>query len=57
LVLQKKTTLPLNLGHDQILNNKELVQSIEVSEKEIAENRLLCRSEVLKEWGINEEAI
>jgi predicted nuclease with TOPRIM domain len=39
----------------EILSNKELMQSIEVSEKEIAENRLFSRSEALKELGINEE--
>ena len=39
----------------EILSNKELMQSIEVSEKEIAENRLLSRSEALKELGIDEE--
>jgi hypothetical protein len=39
----------------EILSNKELMQSIEVSEKEIAENRLFSRSEALKELGIDEE--
>jgi hypothetical protein len=40
----------------EILSNKELMQSIEVSEKEIAENRLFSRSsEALKKLGINEE--
>jgi hypothetical protein len=38
-----------------ILSNKELMASIEVSEKEIAENRLFGRSEALKELGIDEE--
>jgi len=38
-----------------ILSNKELMASIEVSEKEIAENRLFSRSEALKELGIDEE--
>ncbi|MCL2135836.1 MAG: protein-arginine deiminase domain-containing protein [Candidatus Bathyarchaeota archaeon] len=39
----------------EILSNKELMQSIEVSEKEITENRLFSRSEALKELGLNEE--
>ena len=38
-----------------ILSNKELMASIEVSEQEIAENRLFSRSEALKELGIDEE--
>ena len=38
-----------------ILSNKELMASIEVSEKEIVENRLFSRSEALKELGIDEE--
>jgi hypothetical protein len=41
----------------EILSNKELMASIEVSEKEIEENRLFSRSEALKELGINEEGI
>jgi hypothetical protein len=41
----------------EILSNKELMQSIEVSEKEIAENRLFSRIEALKELGIDEEDI
>ncbi|MCL2134605.1 MAG: hypothetical protein FWH37_03505 [Candidatus Bathyarchaeota archaeon] len=36
----------------EILSNKELMQSIEVSEKDMAENRLFSRSEALKELGL-----
>ena len=39
----------------EILSNKELMTSIEVSEREIAEKRLFSRSEALKELGIDEE--
>ena len=35
-----------------ILSNKELMSSIEVSEREIVENRLFSCSEALKELGV-----
>jgi hypothetical protein len=39
----------------EILSNKELMASIEVSEREIVENRLYSRSDALRELGIDEE--
>jgi len=37
------------------LNNKEIMQSMEISEKEIEEHHLLSRSEALKVLGSDEE--
>ncbi|MDR0470374.1 MAG: hypothetical protein LBH79_01445 [Nitrososphaerota archaeon] len=39
----------------EILSDRELMQSIEVSEKEIEQNRLYSRKEALKELGLDEE--
>jgi uncharacterized protein (DUF342 family) len=39
----------------EILSDRELMQSIEISEREIEQNRLYSRKEALKELGLDEE--
>jgi len=41
----------------EIVSNNELMKSIQVSEKEVREGKLLSLVELLKELGINEKEI